>query len=170
LVLGTVLQQKLEVAAVDSVALPDEADQGICISSATAILMTDFRSFGALSAGLSVQELIAFLGDYQSRLVPGDPAAWRQQCNRAGTLFSACSAREVRSSAHLHQLASAQMPFIIRGVDTNRLANPPGAAIRCRRIHCRDRPESTVFLAVGVGCKEQGIGTRWHRSPVAGSA
>jgi hypothetical protein len=87
LVLGTVLQQKLEVAAVDSVALPDEADQGICISSATAILMTDFRSFGALSAGLSVQELIAFLGDYQSRLVPGDPAAWRQQCSRAGTLF-----------------------------------------------------------------------------------
>ena len=115
-----------------------------------------------------MQEPIAFLGDYQSRLVPGDPAAWRQQCNRAGTLFSACSARKVRSSAHLHQLASAQMPFIIRGVDTTRLANPPGAAIRCVAVSTAVIVRSpTVVLAVGAGCKEQGIGARWHRSPVA---
>jgi class 3 adenylate cyclase len=60
------LQQKLKVAAVDPVALHDEADQGICLSSATAILMTDLRGFSALSRGLSAQELIAFLGDYQS--------------------------------------------------------------------------------------------------------
>jgi hypothetical protein len=40
----------------------------------------------------------------------------RDQCNRAGNLFSVHSAPEMGSSAHLHQLASAQMPFIIRGV------------------------------------------------------
>jgi hypothetical protein len=39
---------------------------------------------------------------------------WRR---RWSTLFSVRSAREMGSSAHLHQLASAQMPFIIPGVD-----------------------------------------------------
>jgi adenylate cyclase len=41
-----------------------------CNGCRAAILMTDLPGFTALSQGLSAQELIALLGEYQSRLVP----------------------------------------------------------------------------------------------------
>jgi adenylate cyclase len=41
-----------------------------CNGCRAAILMTDLRGFTALSQGLSAQELIALLAEYQSRLVP----------------------------------------------------------------------------------------------------
>jgi adenylate cyclase len=49
-----------------------EGDAGSlhCNGCNAGILMTDLRGFTALSEGLSAQELIALLGEYQSRLVP----------------------------------------------------------------------------------------------------
>jgi len=45
-----------------------------------------------------------------------------------GPWFSVRSAREMGSSAHLHQLASAQMPFIIQGLDRISARHPLGRA------------------------------------------
>jgi adenylate cyclase len=48
----------------------EDANNTRCNGCHAAILMTDLRSFTALSRYLSAQELIALLAEYQSRLVP----------------------------------------------------------------------------------------------------
>ena len=78
-------------------------------------------------------------------------------------MFSVRSAREMGSSAHLHQLASAQMPFIIPGGGED-LGPPTRLAVLLvgRRVgRRRDRPELTVVLVVGAGREEQRVGARF---------
>ena len=48
----------------------EDAEGMRCNGCRAAILMTDLRGFTALSQGLSAQELIALLAEYQTRLVP----------------------------------------------------------------------------------------------------
>lgn len=58
-----------EVAA-QSRRAEEDVESMRCNGCRAAVLMTDLRSFTALSRSLSAQELMALLGEYQSRLVP----------------------------------------------------------------------------------------------------